>query len=515
MNILIVDDEEIIVKWLKKNITELSDDYKVVETCINGKIALNYLLNNDIDILFTDIRMPVMDGMELLKKLNDNNIHPYIIMLSAYDDFSYVRDAFKLGASEFLLKPEITIKGLNDCINLAKERLADKSNEKKLDKIKISELDISLERFYSNPESLKINDMALCTNCDIYSKNQFFMICINKLSQDYSTDKIEEIIAFNFDEEKLNYNFYKKNDNTYFVLSEATSLDIEKFANELYKSLSTFSLSEISLSVSDVEDCSGDLLNLYNKVCEVSEYSIFYGFSGVSCYSSYKEAHESKNFKNNQMFELMNTLEKEHSWGELTEKLSDFWNTVEKEKPTLSLLRRFLLNFLFNIYWTDVKEEFREDMTTQKLFDICNTKKLESLRNQYDKQIESFIKILNEDNKIEELSESVLQVEKYINQNYGSAISLDDLANYVHLNRSYLSSLFKKETSVNINEYLQNVRIEKAKEMLTSHKLSIQEISYRIGIDDSAYFSKLFKKKVGVSPMDFRKITKQSTNMNE
>ncbi len=116
MNIVIADDEEIILKWMKKNIEALSPEHHVIEACINGMQVLNCCLNHQVDVLFTDIRMPIMDGMELLKKLNQNHVLPYTVVLSAYDDFSYARDCLKLGVSEFLLKSEITKDELEVCL---------------------------------------------------------------------------------------------------------------------------------------------------------------------------------------------------------------------------------------------------------------------------------------------------------------------------------------------------------------------------------------------------------------
>lgn len=123
MNIVIADDEEIILKWMKKNIEALSPENHVIASCINGMQVLNCCLNGSVDVLFTDIRMPVMDGMELLKKLNQNHVLPYTVVLSAYDDFSYARDCLKLGVSEFLLKSEITKDELETCLQTAKERI--------------------------------------------------------------------------------------------------------------------------------------------------------------------------------------------------------------------------------------------------------------------------------------------------------------------------------------------------------------------------------------------------------
>ena len=130
MNIVIADDEQIILKWMKKNIEELSPHYHVTGIYSNGKQVLDWCLKEKVDVLFTDIRMPVMDGMELLKALGENQPIPYTIILSAYDDFSYARECFKLGVKEFLLKSEITREELEKCLRTAREYLRNPGEKK-------------------------------------------------------------------------------------------------------------------------------------------------------------------------------------------------------------------------------------------------------------------------------------------------------------------------------------------------------------------------------------------------
>lgn len=101
MKVVIADDEEIILKWMKKNIETLFPECQVVAVCANGKQALECCREWLPDLLFTDIRMPVMDGMELVSQLKKEEKFPYTVILSAYDDFSYAREAMKLGVKDF------------------------------------------------------------------------------------------------------------------------------------------------------------------------------------------------------------------------------------------------------------------------------------------------------------------------------------------------------------------------------------------------------------------------------
>ena len=103
-----------------------------------------------------------------------------------------------------------------------------------------------------------------------------------------------------------------------------------------------------------------------------------------------------------------------------------------------------------------------------------------------------------------DLDDLVFRVKQYIDQNYAGELSLEGLADYVHLSASYLSKLFKREVGQNISGYIQQVRIERAKVLLRTTAMKTYEIAEAVGIPDPVYFSKLFKKATGQKPKDFR-----------
>ena len=130
LKIIIVDDESITRQWIKKKIEELGTDYCIEGVFSNGRQALEYCRNNHADIIFTDIRMPQMDGIELLKALTEEDIQIYKVILSAHDEFEYAREALKLGAREFLLKAEITSSEIRRILEKAKEEIEKKEVDK-------------------------------------------------------------------------------------------------------------------------------------------------------------------------------------------------------------------------------------------------------------------------------------------------------------------------------------------------------------------------------------------------
>lgn len=124
MRIIIIEDEGITRQWLNKKITELGPEYHVEGIFSNGSQALSFFESGGkADVIFTDIRMPVMDGLEFLEKLDETGRKPYKIILSSYDEFQYARRAIKLGANEFVLKPEITKDTLKQILSDARKNL--------------------------------------------------------------------------------------------------------------------------------------------------------------------------------------------------------------------------------------------------------------------------------------------------------------------------------------------------------------------------------------------------------
>ena len=159
MKVVIADDEEIILKWMKKNIEVLFPECQVVATCTNGSQALACCREWKPDLLFTDIRMPVMDGMELVSQLKKEGMAPYTVILSAYDDFSYAREAMKLGVKDFLLKSEITKEELCSCIQKAENSLKSEENwkkERKQEEMKSFFLEMMKEGDWNTPERLLV-----------------------------------------------------------------------------------------------------------------------------------------------------------------------------------------------------------------------------------------------------------------------------------------------------------------------------------------------------------------------
>lgn len=187
MNILVVDDDNIIRKGLKKLIERLSEGYEVIADFKNGRDALEYIRDNqaEVDLVVTDIKMPKMTGIELIEKVNEEcEKVPLFIVLSGYDEFSYVRDSMKLGACNYLLKP-IKTEELEKVLQEVENRIDEKKNKESI--IKIS-LDILKKDFFKkilfSKRDMEINsDSILLDNIQLDENYVYKLIVVKKFDK--------------------------------------------------------------------------------------------------------------------------------------------------------------------------------------------------------------------------------------------------------------------------------------------------------------------------------------------
>lgn len=194
MKILVVDDDNIIRMGLTKMIERISDNYNVVAGFQNGAATLDYLKknSNDVDLVITDIKMPIMTGIELIKAATKELVNPPIfIVLSGYDEFTYVRDTMKYGAFNYLLKPikKDELKTIIEEVeeNISKKRAKDILIEKSLEIIK---KDFFKNVLFSNKELGKKNDNPLLDNLQLDEHYKYKLVVVDK--------KIENSICTNF-----------------------------------------------------------------------------------------------------------------------------------------------------------------------------------------------------------------------------------------------------------------------------------------------------------------------------
>lgn len=504
MNIVIADDENIILTWLKKNIEALSPEYRVVASCVNGSQALACIEERDIDVLFTDIRMPVMDGMELMKRLGEQKKLPYTIILSAYDDFLYARDAFKLGAREFLLKPEITREGLLECLRLAEARMAEQKGARAAGSDLMEE---ALRRCLDGLDGDPAEALRQCWRESRELAGRSFTVTLLRFSGEVgSSEKIQEILDFVFQEEKAYFCRVVRCEREWALLSSLPPEGAHGLVKKLAQSFSSFGFSDLSVSAGgEGTDCES-LPAVVRRAQETEAYQRFYRTAQALDYDTLHRRNREVHARWEAICAEIEQAAGSREWVGLSDRLEQAMLFAGQEKPLDSLVKKGCFSILMNLYWHGLTQAQQKELPLDSLFHLNALSDFASLREEFLRQANRLLDALHLQNS--RYSSAVTQILQYLRQNYPSPISLDTLAQQVHLNRSYVSSLFKKETGSNLYDYLLRIRLEKAKELLLTTSASVQQIGCQVGIPDAAYFSRLFKKQVGAAPAEFRRRSK-------
>ena len=468
---MIVDDEELIRKGLKAMIKRYREDFYDIYLCSNGNQAKEILDNENIDILITDIRMPELDGIELINHLKNSNKETAIIILSGYDDFNYAKEAIRCGAKEYLLKP----------VNREKLYLCMEDIEKELNK-----KEEYAEGYYSNLYNYLIQTETLSMEIlSIIEKNSNM-----KIFNDY-----------------------------YIGIYNINIIDKSSFVNELEKSkygkLIYFFNAEGCLVIITPEN--NFLVNLLGNN---SNYVVGISKNHTSI-QTIKEAY----FQANEAFRhriLSPKTIHRYEWVEKRNK--KFTIEVNKINSIINMISSGRIDDIFKNIDELFSEKHVDELNVDyfielskilktKLIEIDDTFKINNIYwysniHEYIIHLKECIFIVDErlvsmdDNST---NSAVKKGVEYINKNYNKDINLTIIANEVSLNYTYFCELFKIYTGETFVNYLKKLRVEKAIELLLNnpnHK--IYEIANMVGYKDAKQFTKTFRKITGISPVEYK-----------
>ena len=471
-NILIVDDEKIERSGIRMLLKRMGIELGVFEAC-NGKQALEYLTSDKntgighIDILLTDVKMPFMDGIELIKNVMHNDISLKTIIFSGYNEFEYAKLAVKLGVKDYILKPvdpsefSSTITGV--ITELDEEHKKDEDYNRQANFIK---------QYYMYTLLNSGDASGILDNGD-------FLAGYNRLA----------LIEFNTD-------FFGKYDTGEDIFKEITG-ELTNIHDYIYRKTGQFMYIAVSGLFNDyhelpqVMDAVDTLMN--NKFYETGRY-IF----------SDNISEDTPVLVQIDDDALMKQMKQDIKMKDITF-LRIHFDALCKKYRGQSNFSHIYIKFVFsnllkdfydNIPGADEAEFGREIDRLYKSEDFSCI--MDIVNNYIDLLEKSFGKEPATSHR------EIETVKNYIHNHYGEEIGAQQLADMVYLAPSYLSSLFKKETGQNLSKYIKQYRMEKAKELLTGTNMKIVNISEQVGYPNVSYFVQSFREYFGISPQKFR-----------
>lgn len=515
---LLVDDDYLVRSYLKTLPAWAASGFEIITDVRDGEEALKVLDELDIDLIVTDISMPLMDGIELIRKVRSIDKKIYIIALSCHDDFEYVKEAMKLGADEYVLKNTLKDNTLRSILLQAREKIQKQQTEiteASQDKRPRLLSDDSEFLFFNKALSEGTGDQEteeLRQNIGI--PFSFYHCAVVSIVMESAGENEEQ--WFDLDMEQY---FRKFRNRLYDALKK--SPDRTEFTGEVvYLGMGTFCCF-LDLS----EECKSSVMRQRLiqtaascfRICRNEPYSFRLGASDVCMGAkSLRQAYQ-------QSREALKT-------GFYEEKQILYYDSDRKVSRELPENARKLLRQAeslmykrgkepFLIACLDVCKIFEEERTSGKLVvqwlhtleELLGKDKHEHRPIRNHQQVYEVLNQLLEEEMEDcqtvipaHVSEAVRVAAMFARQHYHEHIGLSEAAEAAGVNASYLSYLFSQEMGVGFSGFLLNQRIGQAKKLLAKTSLSVKEISVKSGFNDCQYFSKTFKKQTGVSPANYR-----------
>ncbi|MBS5063877.1 MAG: helix-turn-helix domain-containing protein [Hungatella hathewayi] len=498
-HVLIVDDEYWVGRWLKELLEKSPFEMGMIEVCQEVEAALSILKQKPVDILITDINMPVLTGLELIKYTKESGRKvPKAIVISGYDEFEYARQAIELEVLAYLIKP------------LEREAVYG-AVKKAID---------SLELEHRQIENAQTGYHAMVEN---------ILLELFCHPQNMPKERLAEIIA------KRNLNGH------YYVLGmiqnaglEISMLVKEHLQDKLEKACRS---RHVFLVRRDVHTWIFLVVGIENPSGFYIEQNVLLGILngylwGVSRpRTDFMELEEA-------VLEARDDIWQQHKResapepvmleSEMKRTFLDAMEARDKEKikqcsceqEEAFLKSSYDITSCLNFYFiltgeilellTDSYRQTREQTLLELIeegYDFCvRIRGFYSIRPICRKFLEYSLKVVDclKDAGPMTVSAIVLKVQRMMREQYASNLSLGAIADEFSINPSYFSKKFKDETGVNFVDYLSGVRIEQAKALLKNTDFSVAKISDQVGFHDARYFSKVFVSIVGMKPTEYR-----------
>ena len=473
--VLIAEDEPPIMRMIKSTLESVDSDFKITECCINGKNAVEKLKNEDFDIVITDIKMPIMTGIELAGWIYQNKPDTKVIIVSGYSDFEYARKALEYKVFDYLLKP-ISKDKVSELTQRIKSEIADKN--KMFDENNTivilacagayllygSEVLLAGERFW--------NDSGIDTFMD------------NLLTTS------EEYIFFNSNmlSERL------------MVITAETEERQEALIHKIYDEFSTKNLPMTIVYQKGV--LFKDTGKYFSKLREQLIKHLILNKSQLLCCNSLSDSYEdiSQPYSKADVDSIVFAIKNRNN-DELKNKLTAVMNNMMSSDCTQEEINGFL-NIILDTYTLNYPNHMKRKNTSVKKEFVNALASFVS----YDAFIDDIISILatlrNDKRDPDRYEQLANEVEEYLINNYNKNITSDVLSKEFGFVPSYISRLFKRQKGVSPNEYVTKYRIEKAKKLIEEN-LRIKDIADAVGFKESYYFSKTFKRETGIWPTEY------------
>ena len=529
--VLIVDDEKWIHELLKHIVDWQSFGFEIAGYATNGPDALDFICEHNPDLVVSDIRIPEIDGIELVKLVRSKGIDVHFVLISGYQEFQYAQDALRYRVDDYLLKP-IEEEEVAAILRKIAGELRNQENSKHEIQRMAVRLDDSIkqlrvktfENLLYSESSVELDLSELNKNCEMFLITGHFQVLLlavdidsppNDSKFDLFFSKIEkEIITSSHSGVNESVTLHM-NDFMVIVINYAEAVHATAYSKSVFemasRSVNAYNRTTVTLSagipVSDLGSISRSLSSAKSQMYSRAVYGGNRIIEGDRANHLFVPIDElltpSLKACLANAFELLDS----ENCGQTLERIFQLIHNAFNVDPVIvfSLMKRVLEILASSI---ERLEDARNgsvlsSFSLEEEFLRCTT--LTNLIKRFRTYILNVLSSLSEEQRLKS-SKPIERAKSYIKNHFNKQLTLTEIAQYVFLSEQYLSELFSKGTGSTITDFIKDYRIQMAKVFMADSSFRICDIAEKVGYQDARHFSKVFKTLVGVTPKEYRQM---------
>lgn len=471
MKILIVDDQTSVHLFFDKVLNKDEFDICGILHAYNGEEAYNIIQNDTPELMFLDIEMPVMNGIQLLKHLSEHSLTIKTIVLSAYNEFDYARSCIKYGVNEYLLKP-IDIKALKEILLATLTEMNTRRQTILLNELtEAVNHPASYEALYLSeylpPDSKSGIAFACCLNGNTIVSSGF--INVSLLCAADTNDLSFYLYSVTAEEDWRRFADY--------LIGESFGIGLSRFALLTQNAMPLLQEAEAALEQSFYHYGA----NIYNPNC----FKLMKSPLLASLGDKIREAYSNQDISNIKHY------------------FHKLFHCFEKFNISPEFVRNFCENLLFQLD-DDFTKAFLH-LKGSSFSTELKTADSVTLKNTYLRIVLNMLADVGPENAKTD-TDIVIHIKDYVDTHFDNDLSLDTLSTHFFISKYQISRLFKKVFQINFSDYILQVRMKNAAEYLLHTDLKLYDISKRVGYEETSYFSNVFKKYYGAAPSDYKQL---------
>lgn len=501
--VMIVEDEELILQGLRNIIDWDVLDLVLVHMAYDGREALDLWEKEPVDIIITDIDMPEMSGLELLKRIRSKEEHVRFIILTGYDKFEYAREAISLEVENYILKP-INEEELEQQLRSAVAKLDE------LEKKKIRYIDekTAWMQFLSG-KTAQEDQAYYMEQLELDTEDGSYWAAVMK----WSTDSVKEnritdmIVRLQKESGQLRVVHLPPDCLLLLLSGHEDAGEVREYFQTLQNQIeSQFDLLTF-ISIGPGFRNYRALPDSYRVAMRLQKYLVVEGY-GSCVDESHIQSRTSTDISIDRALLGKLILKKENE--EAVAYIEDLF--INNIKTEVSLDSLYQMAVQVAILLQEIKKEYKLEHSgslhnlPELLETIYQADDIFGIRTLFISEVNEIIRFLHEEDS--QYTPVVRQIMDEVQKNYREDMNLKTLAYKYHMNASYLGQIFQKEVGCSFTQYLSSKKIEIAKDLILNTNMKINDIAKEVGYPDTSYFYRKFKQHYGVAPASLREMKK-------